>query len=874
MPNITGLNKIYENKELAIASFGTLGEREISRRDDGKQILARYYDEEGNVASLIGIYHYKRTDEDNNIDYGNIEVKDYSMTDVEYITSIVEYIRDIEQVIEINAETVDFLRARLAACCGEPDTGDTPDTGSTDTPAYLTFTPTTLYGDRYVGLERTGDCNPKIFYSLDDGNTWRAWHEENYQNIPLGYRQTVKMYGDNPNGFSVDSNNYAKFVFGSVVEGGGELMALISEYPPEEIPNSWCFQNLFLSQPITVSPEMSATILKPHCYDHMFCDSSLNTPPSVLPAPIADEYSYCCMFKACGGLTATTVIMATELRAYSCEQMYVSCPSIYNNGDNIHGLSATTVGESCCADMFGGCTGLTSLPSVPLATVLAPYCYRNMFNNCSSAYDMPELPATELAEGCYKGMFSYCYQLTGITELPVETLKPFCYEKMFENCSMLEQAPELPAEILVESCYHEMFKSCQRLTCVKCLAMDISASGCTENWLYDVASNGLFIKAEQMEDWEIDSEDGIPVGWNLYQPLTFTILGDGNISWSASAADYTRTIYYSTDDGSTWNELTSNNTGVTFNVRAGDIVKFKGNNLTYGRSPEDCNTFCGSTATFEVSGYLTSLTSEPSCPCEPEIGDYAYMYMFRGCSGLTSAENLVLQKRQLTRSCYQGLFMDCVSLTNVPTLPATVLARACYGYMYKGCVSLVTIPSNYLPATTLSSWCYLSMFEGCVSLTTVPVLPATNMRDGCYQQMFYQCYSLGNVPSDYLPSTNLAYQCYLAMFRECSGMTISPDLPATVLATNCYRSMFMLTSITRSPLLAAQRLVDGCYSFMFAECLNIERITCLATDISAQDCTLHWVNGIASTGTFVKDANTTWPTGVDGIPNGWTVENY
>ena len=61
MPDIVGLNRIFENKEQAIESFGELGERLLSRSEDGKQVLARYYDEDGNVASLIGVYHYKRT---------------------------------------------------------------------------------------------------------------------------------------------------------------------------------------------------------------------------------------------------------------------------------------------------------------------------------------------------------------------------------------------------------------------------------------------------------------------------------------------------------------------------------------------------------------------------------------------------------------------------------------------------------------------------------------------------------------------------------------------------------------------------------------------------------------------------------------------
>ena len=48
----------------------------------------------------------------------------------------------------------------------------------------------------------------------------------------------------------------------------------------------------------------------------------------------------------------------------------------------------------------------------------------------------------------------------------------------------------------------------------------------------------------------------------------------------------------------------------------------------------------------------------------------------------------------------------------------------------------------------------------------------------------------------------------------------------------------------------------------------------MATDISENDCTWNWVDGVASTGTFVKNPNMSgWTTGEGGIPTGWTVQD-
>jgi len=49
----------------------------------------------------------------------------------------------------------------------------------------------------------------------------------------------------------------------------------------------------------------------------------------------------------------------------------------------------------------------------------------------------------------------------------------------------------------------------------------------------------------------------------------------------------------------------------------------------------------------------------------------------------------------------------------------------------------------------------------------------------------------------------------------------------------------------------------------------------LATAISANRCLENWVNGVASTGIFVKNIDATWTTtGASGVPTNWTVIYY
>lgn len=127
--------------------------------------------------------------------------------------------------------------------------------------------------------------------------------------------------------------------------------------------------------------------------------------------------------------------------------------------------------------------------------------------------------------------------------------------------------------------------------------------------------------------------------------------------------------------------------------------------------------------------------------------------------------------------------------------------------------------------------------------------PSSNIRRYGYTYFFVDEF-IHDASKLILPELTLAEECYADMFYNCKDLTKAPQLPATTLAEYCYYEMF-----------------NGCTS--------LNHIECLATDISASSCTAYWVDGVSSSGTFVKHPDmTSWPTGVSGIPSGWTVQDY
>ena len=213
--------------------------------------------------------------------------------------------------------------------------------------------------------------------------------------------------------------------------------------------------------------------------------------------------------------------------------------------------------------------------------------------------------------------------------------------------------------------------------------------------------------------------------------------------------------------------------------------------------------------------------------------------------------------------CYIG-----GKITSLLADPTQFAANAFRSAFSNGtCVDAVTTPAVVdwvdidsvdpliLPSFT-SAECYREMFRNCSSLTTVPDLPATTVAARCYWNMFRLCTGLTNA-SGVLPAETLAEDCYREMFRQCSNLKSAPILPAPTLAERSYRQMF-------------------------AACTSLLSVTCLATDISAANCTYQWMSGAKNNSACIFYKASTmgvsvsggWTRGDGGILGNWQVQDY
>lgn len=172
----------------------------------------------------------------------------------------------------------------------------------------------------------------------------------------------------------------------------------------------------------------------------------------------------------------------------------------------------------------------------------------------------------------------------------------------------------------------------------------------------------------------------------------------------------------------------------------------------------------------------------------------------------------------------------------------------------------------------------MSLFYGdnFVGETSFPKDGSNNSKYNCAGLFYHndECI-MGDLSNLILPATTLTQNCYYMMFADCpDAITKAPELPATTLAVGCYANMFNgCTSLTTAPELPATTLANYCYGSMFNGCTNLNYIKAMFTTTPSSSYTYNWVNGVAASGTFVKNRAATWNvTGVNGIPTGWTVE--
>lgn len=318
------------------------------------------------------------------------------------------------------------------------------------------------------------------------------------------------------------------------------------------------------------------------------------------------------------------------------------------------------------------------------------------------------------------------------------------------------------------------------------------------------------------------------------------------------------TFLYSKNNGS-WG-FPSNS---KYDLEVGDKVRVKGSESAYN----DTIISTASTCIFEVYGNVCSLRYGDNFRSQ---SFNIQLRSFLEGTKVVSAENLILQNETST-GWYLDFFKNCNLLTTAPDLP-------CKDLSYTGT-------------------CF-SMFENCVSLTEMPYLPATGLTERCYENMFAGCVSIES--SKELPATNLPFRCYCGMFSGCTNLIDGPSIINGIIKgyesahavshteddmQGSCRYMFKdCTSLTGAPVISYNVESYGVVC-MYSGCSSLSKIEFTPSVIGSVGFPTwsyqSWTEGVAVNGVFVRNPNMEFPngtlaelpTGANGIPSGWTIQD-
>ena len=295
----------------------------------------------------------------------------------------------------------------------------------------------------------------------------------------------------------------------------------------------------------------------------------------------------------------------------------------------------------------------------------------------------------------------------------------------------------------------------------------------------------------------------------------------------------------------------------------------------------------------ETFANLQNITETPELK-NVRLNRWMFYKSFYGCTNLKIVKDL--PNKYIPQKCFAWCFSRCTSLEQMPNMPSTDLEIQCYYLMFSnsGIRYLTSLPARFVPYEA-----YRQMFGGCDNLTeTIPLscdyigeyacthmyahcdnikqpnpISVKNADKSAFSGMFEFCKSLtttAEIRDLKVPGPS----CFYTMYRECDNLTKAHDIKYDkLLAKSCSNMFENCDSLITAPLLLTVNAPENAYHGMFFNCKNLSYIECGLVSPNSMFGN-HWVKGVASSGTFVKnELRTKYEYSDDSIPTGWNIVN-
>jgi len=312
------------------------------------------------------------------------------------------------------------------------------------------------------------------------------------------------------------------------------------------------------------------------------------------------------------------------------------------------------------------------------------------------------LPTT-LQPNCFKEMFSGCSSLTTIPRLPVLTLVENCYQEMFKGCSLLAYVDCFATTNLGDGFTTNWLADVA--------GSGVFVKNINANW--PSGPNGIPVGWE-VPTWEgfyVEAVDNVTVkinvpslyystntlDWTQYTQNSSITVTAGNRVWFKGT--FTGTYQDSED-------TKFHCTGGRFKV-GGNIMALRYADEYAEQGGGTCDVVFANMFKNHNGSSLGTLVdaSKLVLPSTILSKDNAYKSFFDGCTSLTAGP-AELPATTLTATCYRNMFKDCPNLVTGPRILAVSSNSSAFQQMFLNCSSLqyIYIMVSTCPSGAFTNW--------------------------------------------------------------------------------------------------------------------------------------------------------------------------
>ena len=508
---------------------------------------------------------------------------------------------------------------------------------------------------------------------------------------------------------------------------------------------------------------------------------------------------------------------------YTFYKLFFECDNI--DTEYLH-LNATTLSPYCFKDMFMNCTGIEHAPimreneSYAYSYLLAHNCCSRMFYNCSSMKTFPIFYPSNawFPENCFETMFKNCENLENdegsyyqilLSEPSGNAVIPHfgsgCCASMFTNCKKIKRVfGDFDGNTTYEIgrySFNEAFLNCENLITAPYFynISNIDVCGCRQ----------MFCNCSKLKsDFSFNTVNTCSLADNACQEMFKNCkLLEKSFQFYASdlgVSSYAHCFDNAGSPGHLFSVSLFNNVVSTASNYTYSYMFYQAyiSNIPYISAIEipdyACEYMFSESNLSNVMGLFTNNLET--------VGAYGCQHMFDGCQSL-NFELANRDARSGTDTDSETYYYYLASDFNYININATHLGKYCYAYMFANS-SINNLTSWYFkystkyrkPSitvtyasgnTTYEITHYTGYYDNSTLVTHIN-LPATSLSVGSYYHMFDGCNRLSYAVSINNVTSLDKYSC-AGMFMNCNFTSISPCIPKIYMKAGHFYTNWLTT---------------------------------------------------------------------------------